>query len=100
MSDVNPVERMEIMMPIEDIGGKYANFFRVGHSKTEFVLDFCFTEGPSNAHIVSRLIVSPINFKNFISAMKENIERYEADYNILLPENHEEFTEKGMVKKV
>jgi len=91
-------ERIEIMMPLEAVVGKYANYLRITHSPTEFILDFCILEG-TNAHSVSRIIVNAINIKNFVDAIQKNIERYEKNFNIALPENVDEFIQRGAVKK-
>lgn len=92
-------ERIEVMMPIESVSGKYSNFFRISHTPTEFVLDFCISEGSGNAHHVSRVLVNISNIKSFVSTMQKNIAIYESNYNIDLPETVDDFLTMGIKKK-
>ena len=91
--------RIEVMMPLETITGKYANFMRVGHTSTEFVLDYCMVEGMPNAHSVARIIINPLHMKSFTAALQKNIRRYEEETNITLPVSIDAFLDKGVVKK-
>ena len=91
-------DRIEVMMPLEAITGKYSNYLRISHMPTEFILDFCMLEG-THAHSVSRIIISSINIKNFVTAIKENMARYESNFNIELPENIDDFVQRGAAKK-
>lgn len=86
-------------MPLEAITGKYANFMRVSHTPTEFVLDYCMVEGMPNAHSVARIIINPLHMKSFTAALQENIRRYEETMNITLPDNVDHFLANGVVKK-
>jgi hypothetical protein len=92
-------DRIEVMMPLEAIGGKYANYLRIGHTPTEFILDFCLIEGSPNAHSLSRVIISPIQIKSFLAAIQENVRRYEESFHIVLPDNIDAFFERGVIKK-
>ncbi len=96
----NEKERIEIMMPIENIAGKYSNYQRIGHTPTEFIIDFCMLEGSGNAHSISRIIVNPMQVKSLVQAMQENISRYEKSFNMVLPETTNDFIEKGAIKTI
>jgi hypothetical protein len=64
--------------------GIYANLAFITHTETEFVLDFLFLQ-PQNpkAKVLSRLISSPVHAKRFLWALKDNIEKYEAQYGAI-----------------
>jgi len=91
-------QRVEVMMPLDAVTGRYTNFLRIGNSASEFVLDFCLMEN-FTAHSVSRIIINPMNIKSYIDALKKNVDKYEAKYNITLPETVEEFVARGILKK-
>ncbi len=66
----------QIKIPENTLRGVYANQMVVRHGREEFVLDFinvCPPEGIVNA----RVIVSPGHFKRMVSALTENLARYE-----------------------
>ena len=61
--------------------GSYANLGLISHSETEFVLDFLFLQPQTpKAKVASRIISSPVHMKRFLWALKDNIEKYEAQY--------------------
>lgn len=61
--------------------GVYANFALVGHSQTEFLLDFAKTiPGQQKAKIKSRVIMSPIQAKRLLRALADNIAKYEQTF--------------------
>ncbi len=66
----------------EDIAeGTYANFALIGHSQTEFLLDFAKTiPGQQKAKIKSRVIMSPIQAKRLLRALQDNVAKYEQDF--------------------
>ena len=67
---------IHIKIPEEILRGVYANQMVVRHSREEFVIDFinvCPPEGIVNA----RVIVSPGHLKRMVSALGENLARYE-----------------------
>ena len=69
-------QNIHIKIPEEILRGVYANQMVVRHSREEFVIDFinvCPPEGIVNA----RVIVSPGHLKRMVSALAENLTRYE-----------------------
>lgn len=63
----------------EDIAeGEYANLAMIAHSSSEFVIDFIrLMPGLPKAKVKSRIILTPEHAKRLVSALTENIERYE-----------------------
>lgn len=61
--------------------GTYANLVMIAHSAEEFILDFIrVMPGVPQARVKSRIIVTPQHAKRLLSALADNIERYERAY--------------------
>jgi hypothetical protein len=59
----------------------YANLVRISHSPAELVLDFArILPGDSTPKVVSRVLMTPLSAKLFLSALNENLARYEASF--------------------
>lgn len=56
--------------------GRYSNAMLVTHGAEEFIVDW-FLQSPNGPHLVSRIIVTPGHMKRIVSALQENLERYE-----------------------
>lgn len=63
----------------EDIAqGIYSNLAVITHSSAEFVLDFVrVMPGVPKAEVKSRIILTPEHAKRFLSALQDNVEKYE-----------------------
>ena len=63
----------------EDIAeGIYANLAIITHSNQEFVLDFVrIMPGTPKAKVKSRIIITPEHAKRLLSALEDNIEKFE-----------------------
>lgn len=58
--------------------GTYSNLAIITHSNTEFVLDFIrVMPGIPKAKVKSRIILTPEHAKRLMSAMQDNIEKFE-----------------------
>ncbi len=66
---------------------KYSNFAIVSHSQEEFVIDFAhILPGKEEAKIITRIIMTPKNAKNFLAAIGNNISNYERQFGeIIIP---------------
>jgi hypothetical protein len=85
------------MIPLDAASGTYANFLRVSHTPTEFILDFCTNDGESIIS-VSRVLVNVLNIKSFINVLQTNTSRYEERFGFALPETLAEYKENGLTK--
>ncbi len=67
---------------------KYSNFAIVSHSPEEFVIDFAhILPGKEEAKIITRIIMTPKNAKNFLAAINNNIANYERQFGeIIIPQ--------------
>lgn len=63
----------------EDVAqGIYSNLAVITHSSAEFVLDFVrVMPGVPKAEVKSRIILTPEHAKRLLSALQDNIEKYE-----------------------
>jgi len=70
--------QLQIKISDDILKGAYANAMQVAHSKEEFILDFLNLTPHMGAGIVSsRVIMSPGHLKRVISALSENLKKYE-----------------------
>jgi Protein of unknown function (DUF3467) len=73
--------QQQIQVKISDdvLKGVYANMVQVGHGPEEFVLDFMNIFPPSGI-VSARIILSPGHMKRVVSAMQENLKKYEEQF--------------------
>ena len=61
--------------------GQYANHFRLGFNKAEFVLDFCQQyEGDKDVTCHSRIIIAPEYIHEFKKLLNETLEMHQMHY--------------------
>jgi hypothetical protein len=88
MTDPNAPQEMNIELDEDTAEGTYSNLVMISHSSEEFVLDFIrVVPGVQKARVKSRMIVTPQHAKRLLSALEENIERYEDAHGSI---HHEE----------
>ncbi|MBU2567381.1 MAG: DUF3467 domain-containing protein [Elusimicrobia bacterium] len=81
----------EIQIEIDDqtAQGVYCNLAMIGHSETEFVLDFIFVQpqpqAPAKARVRSRIITSPQHIKRLLHALQDNLKKYEEKFGEIKP---------------
>ena len=81
MEDPNKPNQLNIEMPEEISQGVYSNFAIVGHSPSEFVLDFAqVLPGMTKGKVRSRVVLTPQHARRLLAALAENIEKYEAAF--------------------
>lgn len=65
----------------EVAGGIYSNLAMINHSNTEFVVDFIqMMPGMPKGQVKSRIILTPQHAKRFISALQDNLQKYERQF--------------------
>lgn len=74
---------LEVSADIEQLKGVYSNLARVTFTKNEFVFGFVFNVG-SEAHLVSRVIVSPQHMKKLRDVIDNSINDYENQFDTKL----------------
>lgn len=76
MSDQKQTNRREIKIADNIPGAEYANAMQVNHNKDEFHIMFLNILGLSG-RVSGKIITSPGHYKRMISAMTENLKKYE-----------------------
>ena len=59
--------------------GRFSNSMLITHSPEEFMIDWLLNS-PNGTHLVSRIIVTPGHAKRIISALDDNIKKYEQKF--------------------
>jgi hypothetical protein len=63
--------------------GVYANYFEVGHTAFEIVLDFGQRYGTALAPCHTRIVTSPIYAQALLDTLRESLEQYTAAFGPL-----------------
>jgi len=71
--------KVQINIDPEVARGAYSNVAEIKHSKEEFCIDF-FNVFPPVGGMVARVVVSPGHLKRMISALKDNLDKYERQF--------------------
>jgi len=82
MSEQPAKKELKVVFPENLRGGVYANNMIVAHSKEEFVLDFMMVMPPA-ASVTARVVISPGHMKRMVSALRENLGKYESKFGKL-----------------
>ena len=78
--------QIQIEVPNDEMQGRYANLAVISHSHNDFVMDMIFVApNTPKARVQSRIIMTPENAKQLLYAMKENIDKYEANFGEIRP---------------
>jgi hypothetical protein len=65
----------------DNLEGRYANYFKVGHNAYEFVIDFgqYYSEN-DQAELYTRVVTSPVYAKSLLEILQESIMQYELTF--------------------
>lgn len=78
MENQNIDNQIQIELTEEVAQGTYSNLAIISHSSSEFILDFVrIVPGVPKAKVKSRVILTPEHAKRLLSALNDNIERFE-----------------------
>lgn len=79
-------QEIKIELTPEVAAGHYSNFAVITHGPSEFYMDFiAVAPNMPQAKVQSRVIMTPENAKNLLSALMENVKRYEATFGEIKP---------------
>lgn len=74
-------KEMKVELTPEVIDGVYSNLAIIGHSASEFILDFLrLVPGAEKAKVKSRVIMTPDNVKRLMLALEDNVRKYESNF--------------------
>jgi len=81
MAEQQTTQQIQIEIDEQTAQGVYCNFAMIGHSETEFIIDFIFVQPQApKAKVRSRVITSPAHIKRLLIALEENIKKYEQHF--------------------
>lgn len=72
-------QNINIKITDEILKGAYSNLMFASHNKEEFILDFMSVAGPQGVE-VAKVITSPGHFKRIVSALNDNLKKYEEQF--------------------
>lgn len=84
MAEQKKPQGIPISFPEHLRGGVYCNNMIVAHTKEEFVMDFMMIARLTGA-VTARVIISPGHMKRVISALQDNLKRYEDKFGKITP---------------
>ncbi|MEO0087573.1 MAG: DUF3467 domain-containing protein [candidate division WOR-3 bacterium] len=77
----NEKHQINIEIGEKEAEGVYSNFFLIAHSPHEFIIDFArMLPGLPKAKVFARVILTPAHAKLLLSALEENIKKYESQF--------------------
>jgi len=76
--------QIQIKASDETLKGHYANMANIFHTKEEFVIDFMNVFPPTGT-LNARIIVSPAHMKRMMTALTDNIAKYEKKFGVVEP---------------
>ncbi len=79
MAEQRKPQEIQVNFPEHLRGGVYCNNMVVAHTKEEFIMDFMMIAPPTGA-VTARLVISPGHIKRVISALQDNLKKYEDKY--------------------
>jgi len=82
MSEQPAKKEVKVSFPENLRGGVYANNLFVAHTREEFILDFMMVMPPVGS-VTARVITSPGHMKRMVSALTENMKKYEDKFGKL-----------------
>ena len=75
-------QEIKVNFPPHLQGGVYSNNMVVSHTKEKFIMDFMMVAPPVGT-VMSRVIISPGHVKRMISALQDNVKKYEARFGTI-----------------
>jgi len=77
----NPQQQINIEIGEKEAEGIYSNLAIISHSPAEFIIDFTrVLPGIPKSKISARIVMTPQHAKMLLSALKENIDKYENQF--------------------
>lgn len=77
-------QEINVELPEEIAEGIYSNLAIITHSNSEFVLDFIrLMPNVAQAKVKSRLILTPQHAKRLLTALADNVRRYEEAFGTI-----------------
>ena len=79
MAEQPAKKELKVTFPESLRGGAYANNLFISHTREEFILDFMMLTPPAGS-VTARVITSPGHMKRIVSALADNLKKYESKF--------------------
>ncbi|MFQ5641349.1 MAG: DUF3467 domain-containing protein [bacterium] len=74
-------QQINVELGEKEAEGIYSNLALISHSPAEFVIDFTrMLPGVPKTKVYARIVMTPQHAKSFLSALQENISKYEKQF--------------------
>lgn len=81
MNTTTGSQQINVELGEKEAEGIYSNLALISHSPAEFVIDFTrMLPGIPKAKVYARIVMTPQHAKSFLNALKENIGKYEKQF--------------------
>jgi hypothetical protein len=89
-------QRINVELGEKESEGIYSNLALIAHSPSEFIIDFArVMPGVQKTRVYARIVMTPAHARMLLSALEENIKRYEGQFGAIKIFGKEE-KEKGI----
>jgi len=89
-------QRIDVELGEKESEGIYSNLALISHSPSEFIIDFArVMPGVQKAKVYARVVMTPSHAKMLLSALEENIKKFEGQFGPIKIFGKEE-REKGI----
>ena len=86
MANENKQNQIQIEVPADEMQGKYANLAVITHGPNDFFIDMILmAPNTPKARVQSRVIMTPETAKQLLSALNENVRKYEQAFGEIKP---------------
>lgn len=92
---------IEVELGEKESEGIYSNLALIAHSPSEFIIDFArILPGRPKAKVYARVVMTPQHAKMLLTALEDNIKKYEGRFGEIKTPQMKEMKEKiGFVKE-
>lgn len=92
MKQDNAQKPFEIELSDNEANGTYSNLAMITHSASEFIFDFiAVMPGVPKARVVKRMILTPDHAKRLMSALQDNVRKYEDQFGTINTKDRPDF---------
>ena len=89
-------QRLNVELGEKESEGIYSNLALISHSPSEFIIDFArVMPGVQKTKVYARIVMTPAHARMLLSALEENIKKFEEQFGIIKIFGKEE-KEKGI----
>ena len=89
-------QRINVELGEKESEGIYSNLALISHSPSEFIIDFArVMPGVQKTKVYARIVMTPAHAKMLLSALEQNIKKYEGQFGAIKIFGKEE-REKGI----